>query len=75
MRSRQGNLTRVNNSNGKVGFEYEWLKGLPYIGFVDDSTNKTAIIKAVKTVMAVGTTDFASAGLGQQFGPLVNLIP
>ena len=65
----------LNNSNGKVGFEYEWLKNLPYIGFVDDSTDETAIIKAVKIVKAAGSTDFASAGLDRHFGPLVTLIP
>ena len=65
----------LNNSNGKVGFEYEWLKDLPYIGFVNDSTDETAIIKAIKTVMEAESTDFASAGLDQQFGPLVTLIP
>ena len=65
----------LNNSNGKVGFEYEWLKDLPYIGFVDDATDKKAITEAVKAVMSVGSTDFASSGLDQQFDPLVTLIP
>lgn len=65
----------LNNSNGKVGFEYEWLKELPYISFVDDAADEQAVAAAVRTVMAVKSADFASVGLSKRFASLVELIP
>lgn len=38
----------LDNSNGKVGQEYEWLKGLPYMHFAHDAEEAAALIRKVE---------------------------
>lgn len=61
----------LNNANGKVGFEYEWLKNLPYIAFARASDE---VAHLVPQVMQVTTPVFPSDWFARQFAPLTRLI-
>lgn len=61
----------LNNSNGKVGFEYEWLKDLPYITFASTVDEVPAL---AHQVLQVKNPKFPSDWFIHQFGPLASLI-
>lgn len=61
----------LNNSNGKVGFEYEWLKGLPYIAFARTADE---VEQSVERVMQVTGTRFPSEEFARLFAPLTALM-
>lgn len=64
----------LNNANGKVGFEYEWLKDLPYIAFVEDSSDMDKVGGLVRQVLEVKEPKFPSDWFLGRFSPLLKLI-
>lgn len=61
----------LNNSNGKVGFAYEWLKDLPYIAFTSTADE---VPELVQQVLQVTDPKFPSDWFASQFAPLATLI-
>ena len=61
----------LNNSNGKVGFEYEWLKDVPYIAF---ARTVDEVPQLVDQVMQVTDPEFPATWFAGQFRPLTELI-
>lgn len=61
----------LNNANGKVGFEYEWLKNLPYIAF---ARTPDEVARLVPQVMRVTDPVFPADWFARRFVPLTRLI-
>lgn len=61
----------LNNANGKVGFEYEWLKNLPYIRFVERVEDVQSVLP---DLLAVRSTRFPSEEFRPLFQPLLQLL-
>ena len=61
----------LNNSNGKGGFEYEWLKNVPYITFASTANE---VPELVQRVLKVKNPQFPSDWFARQFAPLTTLI-
>lgn len=61
----------LNNSNGKVGFEYVWLKDVPYIAF---ARTVDEVPQLVAQVMQVTNPRFPSDWFAKQFDSLTKLI-
>lgn len=65
----------MNNSTGKVGFEYQWLKDFPYIAFAQNA--KEAVDLVPQMMQAACDPADATAllkGLAPKFKPLTDLI-
>ena len=62
----------LNNANGKVGFEYEWLKNVPYIAFANTVEE---VPQLVDQVMKVTDPRFPGDWFAEQFASLTRLIP
>lgn len=65
----------MNNSTGKVGFEYQWLKDFPYIAFAHSAEETVNLIPQVlqQTVSSAEATALLK-GLSPAFNPLRELI-
>lgn len=61
----------LNNANGKVGFEYEWLKHLPYIRFVERIDDVRSVLPDLLTIQG---TWFPSEEFQPLFQPLLQLL-
>ena len=61
----------LNNANGKVGFEYEWLKSLPYIRFVERIDDIRSVLP---NLLAIQNTRFPSEEFRPLFQPLLQLL-
>jgi pyruvyl transferase EpsI len=61
----------LNNSNGKVGYEYEWLKDVPYIAF---ASTVDEVPQLACQVLRVTNPRFPSDWFAEQFTPLTSLI-
>ena len=61
----------LNNANGKVGFEYEWLKDLPYIAF---ARTPDEVARLLPQVMQVADPEYPADRFARQFAPLTRLI-
>lgn len=61
----------LNNSNGKVGMEYYWLRDLPYISFIERAEDIDAVLPQL---MGIQGTRFPSEEFAPKFQPLWNLI-
>lgn len=61
----------MDNSNGKVGFEYGWLRDLPYTRFASDPAQ---IPGHVEELLEVGETRFPAEDFLSKFDVLINLI-
>lgn len=61
----------LNNKNGKVGFEYEWLRELPYIHFIENTDD---VDKHIATLLQLTDTYFPSAEFKEKFKPMHELL-
>lgn len=61
----------LNNSNGKVGYEYEWLKDVPYVAF---ASAVDEVPQLAQQVLQVSDPKFPSDWFAKQFAPLTSLI-
>ncbi|PKD13318.1 Polysaccharide pyruvyl transferase [Bifidobacterium longum] len=61
----------LNNSNGKVGFEYEWLKDVPYVMF---ASTVDEVPELARQVLQVMNPQFPSDWFASQFAPLLAMI-
>lgn len=65
----------MNNSTGKVGFEYQWLRDFPYIAFAQNADEATALVPSMagmRVTPAEATT--LLKGLSPRFESLRELI-
>lgn len=61
----------LNNSNGKVGFEYQWLKNIPYLAFANTASSVPGL---ARQVLEVANPRFPSDQFVSDFSPLTKLI-
>lgn len=61
----------LDNSNGKVGQEYEWLKGLSYMHFAKDAEEAVAMVREVDLTPGV----FPAEDFAPLFDPIAELLP
>lgn len=65
----------MNNANGKVGFEYQWLKDFPYIRFAENADEVIAMIPdMVQETHGAERASELLTGLQQSFQPLNDLL-
>ena len=65
----------MNNSNGKVGFEYQWLKDFPYIHFANNPDEAVSLVhKALNTQTTLSDAQRLLSGLTPKFAPLEELL-